>query len=98
MDHPVTDTVATPRISGLFVDVDRTKRIWDEVYRAPETLVREGDWIDRPSFGIPYTYAFTGALLADALSQRGDEKGAAAVMNRVKGIVKAARIEGFPGT
>ncbi|MFN2636396.1 MAG: DUF2723 domain-containing protein [Gemmatimonadaceae bacterium] len=98
MDHAVTDTLATPRISGLFVDVDRTKQIWDQVYRAPETLMREGDWIDRPSFGIPYTYAFTGALLADALSQRGDEAGATAVMNRVKGIVKAARIEGFPGT
>jgi hypothetical protein len=98
VDHPLTDTAATPQISGLFIDVDRTRALWDTVYHAPEALMKEGDWIDRASFGIPYTYAFTGAVLAEAMSRRGDEKAATAIMNRVKGIVKAARIEGFPGT
>jgi hypothetical protein len=32
------------------------------------------------------------------MKARGDTKGADTVMNRVKAIVKAARIEGFPGT
>jgi hypothetical protein len=68
------------------------------VYRAPEALIKEGDWIDRASFGIPYTYAYTGAILAEGMSRRGDEPAANAIMNRVKKIVKAARIEGFPGT
>jgi hypothetical protein len=95
VDHPLADTPATPRIAGLFVDVDRTKALWDTVYRAPEALLTEGDWVDRPTFGIPYTYAFTGTVLAEALARRGDESGANAVMNRVRGIVKAARIEGF---
>jgi hypothetical protein len=95
VDHPLADTPATPRIAGLFVDVDRTKALWDTVYRAPEALLKEGDWVDRPTFGIPYTYAFTGTVLAEALARRGDESGANAVMNRVRGIVKAARIEGF---
>jgi hypothetical protein len=98
MDHPITETAATPRIAGLFLDVNRTKELWDTVYRAPEALMKEGDWIDRASFGIPYTYAFTGAVLAEALERQGDEKSANAIMDRVKGIVKAARIEGFPGT
>src|SRR5712672_196383 len=98
VDHPITDTAATPKIAGLFLDVDRTKELWDTVYRAPEALMKEGDWIDRASFGIPYTYAFTGAVLAEALIRQGDEKSANAIMDRVKGIVKAARIEGFPGT
>jgi len=97
VDHPLTDSAATPRISGLFLDVDRTKVLWDSVYRAPEALIKEGDWIDRASFGIPYTYAFTGAVLAEGMQRRGDAKGAIAVMDRVRGIVKAARIEGFPG-
>ena len=87
----------TPRIAGLFLDVDRTKELWDTVYRAPEALMKEGDWIDRPSFGIPYTYAFTGAVLAEAMIRQGDQKSANAIMDRVKRIVKAARIEGFPG-
>jgi hypothetical protein len=97
VDHQLTDTAVTPRISGLFLDVDRTKALWDSVYRAPEALIKEGDWIDRASFGIPYTYAFTGAVLAEAMQRRGDDKAANTIMNRVKGIVKAARIEGFPG-
>jgi hypothetical protein len=32
------------------------------------------------------------------MSLRGDERAANVIMARVKGIVKAARIEGFPGT
>ncbi len=96
MDHPVSDTATTPSIAGLFVDVDRTKALWNDVYRAPQSLIREGDWIDRASFGIPYTYAFTGAILAQALDTRGDRAAANAIRDRVRAIVKAARIEGFP--
>ena len=97
VDHPLTDSPATPKISGLFIDVDRSRALWDSVYRAPDDLIREGDWIDRASFGIPYTYAFTGAVLAEAMSRRGDETEANAIMSKVRKIVKAARIEGFPG-
>jgi hypothetical protein len=98
VDHPLTESAATPRISGLFIDLDRSKALWDMVYRAPDALMKEGDWIDRASIGIPYTYAFTGAVLAEGMSRKGDERAANAIMARVKGIVKAARIEGFPGT
>jgi hypothetical protein len=97
MDHPITETAETPRILGLNVDFERTKALWNDVYHAPEALVKEGDWIDRASIGIPYTYAFTGAVLSEAMKARGDTKGADTVMNRVRGIVKAARILGFPG-
>jgi hypothetical protein len=98
VDHPLTESAATPRISGLFIDLDRSKVLWDTVYRAPDALMKEGDWIDRASIGIPYTYAFTGAVLAEGMSRKGDERAANAIMDRVKRIVKAARIEGFPGT
>jgi hypothetical protein len=98
VDHPITESAATPKISGLFIDLDRSRTLWDTVYHAPEALVKEGDWIDRASIGIPYTYAFTGAVLAEGMSRKGDERAANAIMDRVKRIVKAARIEGFPGT
>ncbi|MEX2111117.1 MAG: DUF2723 domain-containing protein [Gemmatimonadaceae bacterium] len=97
VDAPIVESPETPRISGLFVDVARTRALWNDVYRAPEALIKEGDWIDRPSFGIAYTYAFTGAILAEAIARQGDEKGATTIMERVKKVVKAARIEGFPG-
>src|ERR1700730_605548 len=97
VDHPIADTAETPHVLGLNLDLERTKALWNSVYRAPDALIKEGDWIDRASFGIPYTYAFTGAVLSEALKAKGDTKGADTVMNRVRGIVKAARIEGFPG-
>ena len=97
VDHPIVDTAETPRVLGLNLDLERTKALWNDVYGAPAVLIKEGDWIDRASFGIPYTYAFTGAVLSEALKARGDTKGADTVMNRVRSIVKAARIEGFPG-
>ncbi|MFL5477471.1 MAG: DUF2723 domain-containing protein [Gemmatimonadaceae bacterium] len=98
MDHPLADTPETPRVLGLNVDLQRTEDLWNTVYHAPEALIKEGKWVDRASFGIAYTYAFTGAVLNEALKARGETKAADTVMNRVKGIVKAARIENFPGT
>jgi len=97
-DHPVAESADTPKILGLNLDLKRTEDLWNSVYHAPEALVREGKWVDRASFGIAYTYAFTGAVLSEALKARGDSAEAAKVMNRVKGVVKAARIENFPGT
>jgi hypothetical protein len=96
-DNPIPDTANTPHLLGLNVDLVRTKALWDTVYHAPEALIKEGDWIDRASFGIAYQYAFTGALLNEALKAHGDTKAAEAVMNRVRAVVKAARIENFPG-
>jgi hypothetical protein len=96
VDHPLTDTPATPKIAGVFVDVDRSKALWDTVYRAPDALLKEGDWVDRPSAGIPYAYALTGAILADAMSRKGDEKAANAIMGKVGQIARAARLD-FPG-
>jgi len=92
VDHPLSDNAATPQIAGLFIDVDRSKALWDTVYRAPEALMKEGDWIDRPSISIPGAYVFTGAVLAQAMSRRGDEKAADAIMGRVRQVAKAARI------
>jgi hypothetical protein len=95
VDHPLVESAAIPRVAGLFVDVDRTKKLWDTVYRAPDALLKEGDWIDRASFGIPYTYAFTGAVLAEALARQGDDVAANAVLDRARAIVKTARLEAY---
>jgi hypothetical protein len=97
VDHPVVASADIAQLGGMNIDVPRTKALWDTVYHAPEALIKEGDWIDRASFGIPYTYAFTGAILREALQAKGDAKDADTVMTRVRAIVKAARIQGFPG-
>jgi hypothetical protein len=97
VDHPLVDSPETPQLGGLFWDLRRTKELWDTVYRAPDALIKEGDWVDRPSFGIPYTYGFTGIALAQMLAEQGDTRGANAVMARVRQIARAARIEEYLG-
>jgi hypothetical protein len=96
VDHPLTDTPATPYISGMFVDVARTEALWNTVYRAPQALFKEGDWVDRASSGIPYTYAFVGMMLAEGLSRGGNAAQTKPIIDTVRKIAKAARLEGFP--
>ena len=44
------DTVAVPGLG--FLDVPRTTALW-RGYGAPAAIIRRGDWVDRPSAGIP---------------------------------------------
>ncbi|HEX7937516.1 MAG TPA: hypothetical protein VF483_00915, partial [Gemmatimonadaceae bacterium] len=50
-----------------WIDVGRTKALWSQVFQAPKSLVRRGDWIDQPSIGIPYLYFATGVQIAEVL-------------------------------
>ena len=84
--------LATPY--GYF-DVKRTEALWTQVFRAPAALVSQGDWVDRPSAGIPLGYAVTGEMLAQALVQRGDSSEAAEVLRTVDAMSKAARLREF---
>ena len=83
--------------SGYF-DVARTEALWKQVYRAPEALIKQGDWVDRPSAGIPFGYAITGEMLAQALYQRGDSGEANGVLHTVDNLAKAARLQDFIAT
>jgi hypothetical protein len=86
-----------PTPSGYF-DVARTEALWDSVYRAPAALIRQGDWVDRPSAGIPFGYAITGEMLAQALDLRGDSVKADSVLRTVDAVAKAARLQDFLAT
>ncbi len=97
VDHPLADSPATPKVGGLFVDVGRTKALWDTVYRGPDSLKKEGDWVDRASTNIPNSYIWSGAVLAAALSRTGDTAGAMAIQDRITEIAREARIN-YPGT
>jgi hypothetical protein len=92
VETPIVPGKDTVRVADGFLDVARTYALWSQVYRAPAALIRRGDWIDRPSFGIPYTYAVTGMVLADALKAQGKTADADKVVNKVIEIAKAARL------
>ena len=74
-------------------DVARTRTLWNEVFRAPDALIRRGDWIDQPSIGIPYLYVATGLQLAEAMSAN-DPAGARRVLEKTRDVAVAMRLQG----
>ncbi len=54
-----------------FIDVQRTRDLFDTVYRAPDAMRRQGWWVDRASLSIPFTYIDSAARLAMALDDMG---------------------------
>jgi hypothetical protein len=92
VEAPIVASKDTVRVADGFVDVQRTSELWNNVYKAPKSLIKRGDWVDRPSFGIPYTYAVTGIILADALKQQNRTAESQKILNQVTEIAKAARL------
>jgi transmembrane protein TMEM260 (protein O-mannosyltransferase) len=88
------DTVAVPG-EGM-VDVPRTMELWKE-FRAPASLIRKNDWVDRPSVGIPYLYVSTGVLLYEAMQEQGKMKEATDVLAEAKKIASATQLQDFFG-
>jgi hypothetical protein len=89
MGTPVAshDTVNTP--IGI-IDLPRTRALWSTVYHAPAALMREGQWVDRASVGIPYHYVLIGYYLSEALEQQGDHPEAQLVLKQVQEMANAA--------
>ncbi len=84
------DTVAVPGVGA--VDVRRSLARWS-AYEAPASIVRRGDWVDRPSVNIPFAYVRAGAILADALARRGDAAAAERVAARGEEVARAVRLD-----
>src|SRR5207344_1481542 len=40
---------------------------WLDVFTGDQSVIKEGQWVDRPSVSMPALYIFMGAELADAL-------------------------------
>jgi hypothetical protein len=63
------------------------------VFKGPQSVINTGDWIDRPSVGIPYLYVATGMELAEALKIRGRMAEAQSVFQGAKAVAKAVRLD-----
>ncbi|MEO5818314.1 MAG: DUF2723 domain-containing protein [Gemmatimonadaceae bacterium] len=55
------------------IDVVRSRALWNG-YGAPKAMIRRGDWVDRPSVGIPLLYVGTAFMLAQVAESRGEVK------------------------
>jgi hypothetical protein len=83
------DTMFVP--SDGWLDVKRTTSLWNDIFLAPKSLVRRGDWIDQPSIGIPYLYIATGLELAEALQLK-DPNMSRKVFDDTKAVANAMRM------
>ena len=90
------DTVVVPGLG--FLDVPRTTALWRD-YRAPAAIIRRGDWVDRPSAGIPALYTSTALVLAQAAEIQGRSAEAEKLRTQGIDIAEAAHItEWFLGS
>ena len=76
-----------------WLDVARSDALWNNVFVGPQSVLNTGDWIDRPSVGIPYLYVATGLELAEALKTQGKQAEANKVFNLSKQIATTVRLE-----
>jgi hypothetical protein len=72
-------------------DLQRSKTLWTDVFKAPEALIRRGDWIDQPSVGIPYLYVATGLELTESLRDK-DPQAATKIFQQTKQVANAVRL------
>ncbi len=80
-----------------WMDVARTRALWDTVFRAQEAAISRGKWVDRASSNMPMAYLVTGAYLAEGLYRAGDSAKATAVMDTVMAIARATDLESLFG-
>jgi hypothetical protein len=90
-DKTGKDTLYVPGDGWL--DLRRSDSLWSTVFKGPQSVINTGDWIDRPSVGIPYLYVATGIELAEALKANGDTKKAADVFGLAKRVATTVHLE-----
>ncbi len=92
MPKPITVGNDTIKIGDGYLDIPTSYALWSQVYKGPKELIDQGKWIDRPSFGIPYTYTVSGYVLSQALKQQGKDVESARVFGEVTKVAEAAHI------
>lgn len=93
MPTPGPDTLLV-RGEG-WVDLPRTRALWEDVFEGHNALIAKGGWPDKASIGIPALYIQTGFMLADALEGKGDTAGLRAVLAKTEAIARATRLDEF---
>ena len=81
-----------------FVDVARTARLWNETFVGHRSITSRGDWVDKPSAGIPALYVSVGLVLHDAFTTKGDSAAALKALALADSVAFRSRtIEWFGG-
>ena len=76
-----------------WMDVNRTRALWDTVYGGDDAAISRGKWVDRASSNMPLAYLLTGTYLAEGLFRAGDSTKAMTVMDTVMQVARATDLE-----
>jgi hypothetical protein len=76
-----------------WLDVPRSDSLWQHVFLGPASVIHTGDWIDRPSVGIPYLYVATGVELSEALKGQGNAPEAQKVFALTRQVAQTVRLD-----
>jgi len=91
-----TQTRDTLLIQGDgWLDVARTQTLWNDVFKGHHSVIKEGQWVDRPSVSMPALYVFMGAELADVLRATGRAAEANKVFATTKEVAAVTRLDGL---
>jgi hypothetical protein len=82
-----------PAPSGGWLDLEKTRLLWETVFKAPKSIASRTLWVDRPSVSIPYLYMRTGLDLSQSLAMAGRADEAARVRAQVEQIARATQLE-----
>jgi hypothetical protein len=78
-----------------WLDVARTQTLWNEVFAGHHSVIKEGQWVDRPSVSMPALYIFMGAELADVLRTMGKAVEANKVFATTKQVAAVTNLDGL---
>jgi hypothetical protein len=77
-----------------WLDVARSRELWND-FRAPRSIIREGQWIDRPSASIAGLYVFAGAELAEVARAEHDAAKASEIVSTARQVAHVARLDNY---
>ena len=80
-----------PSAGGVHIDMRRSRDLWSG-FGAPAAIIRRGDWVDRPSVGIPFVYITTALMLADGVMAQGDSAEAGRLRRSAIEVAEATRL------
>ena len=78
-----------------WIDVQRSKKLWESVFEGQQAFVNKDGWPDKASVGIPALYVSTGFMMHDALQAAGYPADAAKALTSAKRVAQSTRIDEF---
>ncbi len=74
-------------------DLPRSRALWDDVFLAPDALLRRGSWVDQASVGIPLLYVTTAVSLSEAEQRAGNAAASDAFIKQAEALAKAVGLQ-----